>query len=246
MPGEVEDWETEATTWYTTTWYTKRVDFGRSRTRVIRAEYTQPNGHSTVGTRWFPYSLQTGASWRGQIGDLRVTLTWGEPWDWKPRFLDRDGWAWRSSSDGRTLSFRAQGVEPEDGFSVEFFPGARLLGGGAALTWGDSIDLQATRLAELLNRAEKHWDVETGTVRFVMPNGGEVTVREGSRVAQIDLVGSEARAIQLPRPVTRRNVGAGWSREELWVPADQILEAVGFTVTIEEDFRKQIAVRVER
>ncbi|MFB3880320.1 MAG: stalk domain-containing protein [Armatimonadota bacterium] len=54
-------------------WRVKKVQFGRGQTRRVRVRYTSRMGDDTSGARSFSYQIGTGGSWKGPIGDARVT-----------------------------------------------------------------------------------------------------------------------------------------------------------------------------
>lgn len=65
-PGVYEDSDYEAV-------WLKRVSFNEGQARVVKVRYVQRNSYSTFGTRTFEYIFRTGASWQGNIEEIRVT-----------------------------------------------------------------------------------------------------------------------------------------------------------------------------
>ncbi|MCH8978122.1 MAG: hypothetical protein IH945_02625 [Armatimonadetes bacterium] len=65
-PGEYEDID------YKAVWL-KQVSFDEGQARVVKVRYVQRNSYSTFGTQFFEYIFKTGASWQGNIEEIRVT-----------------------------------------------------------------------------------------------------------------------------------------------------------------------------
>jgi hypothetical protein len=55
-------------------WYVRRVHFGAGQTRVVRDQYVGEIGWSLFD-RVFTYTLWTGSSWLGPIGDAELVVT---------------------------------------------------------------------------------------------------------------------------------------------------------------------------
>ncbi len=55
-------------------WHTKRVCFGRGQTRVVRDTFEPSYGGVVGGLKYFTYPMCTGASWKGPIGLMEVSL----------------------------------------------------------------------------------------------------------------------------------------------------------------------------
>jgi len=75
VPARIEGGLVEGP-WDTTRWRVKRVRFGAGQRRHVRVSYTSELG-ITLGNkqrRVFSYKIQTGASWKGPIGSVRVRV----------------------------------------------------------------------------------------------------------------------------------------------------------------------------
>ena len=55
-------------------WHTKRVHFRRGQTRTVRDTYRPYYGGTVMGDSSFYYPMHTGASWKGPIGLMEVTV----------------------------------------------------------------------------------------------------------------------------------------------------------------------------
>lgn len=55
-------------------WHVKDVPFARGQTRKIVDTYTGGIGAEVGGTVWFEYTLQSGASWKGSIGEAVIRV----------------------------------------------------------------------------------------------------------------------------------------------------------------------------
>ncbi len=53
-------------------WWVKEVAFAKGQTRRVKNIYTAPLGGSAMGTNFFQYIVETGASWHGSIGDAVI------------------------------------------------------------------------------------------------------------------------------------------------------------------------------
>lgn len=215
-------------------WYVKRVRFGAGQTRVVRVEYTQPNGEDSMGGRWFPYAVSTGASWRGPIGELQVTVTWCEDWRWDPQPYSYQAWQFRIADDGRRASWLGTEVEPQLDISLYFRPGWQLYFGDSAWLvrpYADGFDASLQDLADML-QAEKRWDVQTRTAELILADGASVRVTEGRWNADVfPEPGGPAAIVTLPRAAYRDD-------GRLWVPADGLLRALGYGVAINVQERR--------
>lgn len=207
-------------------WYVKRVPFGAGQTRAVRVEYRQPNGEDSIGGRWFPYAVSTGASWRGPIGELQVTVTWREDWRWDPKSYSFQAWLFRYSDDGRRASWLGTDVEPQRDISLYFWPGWQLHFGDNAWVvrpYADGFDASLQDLADML-QAEKRWDAQTRTAELMLAGGGSVRVTEDQDSATVlPASGATPTTIALPRPAYTRD-------GRLWVAADGLLRALGYGV----------------
>ena len=56
------------------TWHVKDVPFEAGQTRIIVDEYRARYGGISDGSRFFSYILETGANWKGSIGDALITV----------------------------------------------------------------------------------------------------------------------------------------------------------------------------
>jgi len=215
-------------------WYVKRVPFAAAQARVIRVEYTQPNGEDSMGGRWFPYAVSTGASWRGPIGELQVTVTWREDWAWDPKTYSFQAWLFRYSDDGRRASWLGTQVEPERDISLYFWPGWQVyLRDNAWLVrpYADGFDMSLWHLADLL-QAEKRWDAQTRTAELLLADGTSVRVTEGRWNANvIPEPGGPAAIVTLPR-------SAYMDHGRLWMAADGVLSELGYGVIPRERTRR--------
>jgi len=91
-------------------WHTKRVHFSRGQTRTVRDTF-QPSYGGVVGRlKYFTYPMSTGASWKGPIGLMEVTVRlrgFGgktiEPLDPEPTWRRGGelGWRWRDIEPGK-------------------------------------------------------------------------------------------------------------------------------------------------
>ncbi len=225
-PGVQEDGGQPATSWYT-----KRVRFAAGHTRVVRVEYTQPNGQDSGGGRWFRYAVTTGGSWRGPIGALQVTLRWMEQWSWDPQQHSFARWRFRLSEDGRRASWMGTDVDPRHDISFAFFPGWRAhLADNAWLVRpyesGD-FDVSLFHLSDIL-RADKRWDAETRSAQLVLDDLTVLAFSEGAQSVRVEEPWGEgavsAVVLALPRPTY--HVG-----DRLWTPAANLLRYLGYRTT---------------
>jgi len=56
-------------------WYTLKVKFPVGRDVVVERFYTVENGWTMPGVRYFHYTTETGAAWKGTIGRLQADVT---------------------------------------------------------------------------------------------------------------------------------------------------------------------------
>ena len=224
-PGVQEDREQPARSWYT-----KRVQFAAGQTRAVRVEYTQPNGEDSMGGRWFPYAVSTGASWRGPIGELQMTLRWMEPWAWDPMQPSYAQWRFQLSDDGRRASWLGTDIEPLYDISFYFWPGWRMhLEDNAWLVRPSDggFDVPLRVLSDLL-QAEKIWDPGEGKGYLALPDGRTVVLSPGQSHARVKSWSADWRPsvarVALPHAPYLED-------GQLWTPAAPILSHLGYRVT---------------
>jgi hypothetical protein len=217
-------------------WYVKRVWFEQGMRRTVRNTYTQPNGEDTSGARWFPYTLSTGKSWHGPIGKVTVTLRWRESHEWLVHRLRAvSTWVWQRSTDGRSLSWQGESVEPQHDISLRFYPGWQGLfcDGFSMATMmvhvsGEHVETQIRPLAQILRAGVKFDDrakaarLIRGEQRIVLPVGESYAEIDGER-------------LPLPTPA-RLDI-----HNSLWANADVLWRHFGRRIEID---REEHVVRV--
>jgi hypothetical protein len=209
-------------------WYVKAVRFASGQRRVVRDEYLQPNGEISSGMRFFPYTLETGASWHGPIGQVEFVLRWTEPYEWKLYSARHGPSAWHVSEDGRTVSWTSKDLEPEHNISFYFIPWSGYLycdglALGAFRLSGTDVWTQVRSLAMIL-RATVAYDHRSKTASITTRADGEIHVTAGKPTARVD---GQAFAL----------AGAPYIEDGtwLWLPADAILEHLGHSFEINRE-----------
>jgi len=105
-------------------WRAKTVQFDAGQERTVRVRYGGPLGGDSSGFAFFPYTLYTGASWKGPIGQVEVIINHSDlPEYWEVR-AHPEGYIEKDNS----IAWRWENLEPEPGIStgrlfVSFFPG---------------------------------------------------------------------------------------------------------------------------
>jgi hypothetical protein len=104
--------------------YLKDVKFGAGQTRKVRVSYTGDYGGDVSGKGNLSYVLRTGNSWKGPIGQCRVTVDWSRLKAFAPPELDIDGASprWRQVGTKRSQAVM-RNLRPEADLAVWLTPG---------------------------------------------------------------------------------------------------------------------------
>jgi len=122
LEGQDQSWER---------WRVKKVRFAKGQKRLIRVRYGGGIGGTSDGTCYFEYRLDTGASWKGKIGKVDLTIRLkGFQRYWhvgmSPSGYQRKGnlitWHWENLEPG-TRRKSGSAVKRISGINVDFYPG---------------------------------------------------------------------------------------------------------------------------
>ncbi len=204
-------------------WRVKTVRFKRGETRRVRVRYTSPMGRNTSGDRSFSYAVGTGGSWKGPIGDAKITIHI----EYEPsQYILRAGDDLVVSGPGSLVwhkrSFQPQ---PDAGITVSLIASrwqvhagwrnGDLYPGGDWRVRDGQLWVAVRELANWLG-AQVEW--MSPDVRLLY-GSRSVTIRVGDSVMQVD-----ERQVALPgAPVISGN--------QLLVPVQPIAEALGCRVS---------------
>jgi hypothetical protein len=207
-------------------WYVKQVAFAAGQQRQIRDSYFQPNGEVSDGTQFFPYALQTGASWHGPIGSLTVRLHWAESWEWAPYPERSKQPTWERQPSFSDLVWSAREIEPDFNLRLDFAPGwqALYVDGYPVGQFGrvqvrpepTQTYVAARSLAEVM-QATCEWEWRRRMARFDLSGGRRYLVPRGSHVTRLD-----------GHPLMQDQDAAYEQHGTLWVPISPILHALGW------------------
>lgn len=210
-------------------WYVKQVAFAEGQERQVRVTYRQPNGQVADGTQFFPYALQTGSSWHGPIGAVKVGVLWCEDWDWAPYPRPWEQGEWQAQPNFSDFRWSATEIEPEFDLRFDFAPGWQQLyvDGYRLHDWGtvdvrvvpNQVYLAARTLARVL-QATVEYDARRRRARFHLDGGRRYEVAVGSAQGLLD-----------GQPLAGRDDRAYEQRGTMWVPTTALLHALGWRHT---------------
>lgn len=210
-------------------WYVKQVPFAAGQERQVRVTYQQPHGHVSDGTQFFPYALQTGASWHGPIGSVKVWLLWSEEWDWAPYPRPWDQGEWESQPFLNDFRWSATELEPNFDLRFDFAPGWQQLyvDGYRLYDWGtvdvrvvpSQVYLTARTLARVL-QATVEYEARRRQARFHLDGGRRYEVAVGQQQAFLD-----------GQPLAGHHDAAYEEGGTMWVPTTDLLHALGWRHT---------------
>jgi hypothetical protein len=114
VPTKIEGLEIDKSSWRR--WRTNVVPFAAGQTRRVEVRYQQKLGETPQRTRFFTYDLETGASWKGKIGQTRLRVD----------FRDVTGYACMDGDvlEHEDLRYKWRNYEPtaENNYFIEFYP----------------------------------------------------------------------------------------------------------------------------
>jgi hypothetical protein len=100
-------------------WHVKNVHFAAGQTRTIIDEYRGGMGGDSGGAASFRYTLISGASWKGKIGEADITVdTSAMPKSKKIQSIRPKGYVRR----GSVIKWHFTNLEPKEDVSIEFVP----------------------------------------------------------------------------------------------------------------------------
>jgi hypothetical protein len=114
--------------------WVKTVHFGAGQTRRVRVSYQAWYSGDVSGRSWFTYILKTGGTWRGTIGECRITVDWTKMnRGSRPEFELRDG-------QGREVEWKPIGFRRRQAVLRDFSPKEDLWLSMVEGFWSFSID----------------------------------------------------------------------------------------------------------
>ena len=207
---------------YAGLWMAK-VRFDRGQTRVITDRYVAGGEYTSDGLQHLSYTLVSGATWKGSIGDGLIRVL----------FDDSQGWVYRThpastQRPGQVLEWRFHDLEPNEDFSVswqpaftcltvngrrefeQFVPGiereqaANAVRQSPARKRGDLVEMSLRQACDELGLSLSAWPKPIGYYLELRRCGRLVQCREGSITAFAD-----GRAVRLRAAPIRQG---GWMR----------------------------------
>ena len=210
--------------------WVKKVRFEAGQTRTVRNIYVGGGGGSVTGRRLFGYVLSAGASWKGSIGLLTVTvdLTGLGRVSWER--IEPPGY---TRSENR-ITWRWANVEPTRDVFMTYFPGYDDIWvdgekWSPGMSWGPAPQLEAGEVVTSLRQIghwlgeeapRLSWDPKTKSASVEIA-GKRVVTTAGSEAAMVD--GREI-------PLGRKAALAGHQGSVLVAPLGPIAKAVGAAV----------------
>ncbi|HUV04424.1 MAG TPA: stalk domain-containing protein [Armatimonadota bacterium] len=212
-------------------WHVKDVGFGAGQTRLIVNEYTCPLGRDSGGNRFFSYTLRSGKTWKGKIGEAIITVDASEvssyykvspPESPKPYVLR-----------GSRITWTLRDFEPDEDISVSLTPKHQIFIGGpatgspVAVADPEVFGKHGVAMASVWQLRHLHgcstsWDK---VKRQCTITYGErsVELRPGSKTAIL----SKTEEIRLPR-------APHLAEGRLVVPIINVAKALGMTVSYDQ------------
>lgn len=219
--------------WDTTRWRVKRVRFGAGQRRRVQVSYAAELG-ITLGNRnirVFSYKIETGASWKGPIGSVRVRVFGhydpDRNWLEVDRTFQRTGptsfeWRARNLEPKATLEFGYYGddIAVTSGGELVWWYGRETAGSYAYIRQGQAW-LEAAMAAQAVGAA-----VEVRGPEVVLTRGARVvSLRPGTRT----MIRNGERLTLAKAPYMRRG--------HLMVPLRPVATALGAAVTFDAKSR---------
>ncbi len=209
-----------------TAWHTKQVHFAAGQTRLVRDTYQAEYGGSVAGDNCFYYPMYTGASWRGPIGLMQVTVRLHEftgktVSEVRPEPHEREG---------STMRWTFRDVEPgEDDAPWSVYIG--FYGFYTGLRWNGAVPCQVPHsYAELRNGRvfiPARWDWPVADWVEYDARTGTATITKGLHSFRLKVGSRRALADgsswQLPAPPYVHD-------ERLMIPLRPFVEALGGSV----------------
>jgi hypothetical protein len=221
-----------------TSWYVKRVDFAQGQTRTVEDDYFSMYGRlNTLGSlaeETFRYVLETGATWRGAIGEIAVNVDATRLGNIRkielPSGCVKSGyhqWKWI-----------ARNVKPKDNFRITLRPHSPLLNGedvsqrmdDPSWTWLEDpsgiVMIHSGFISAVGGKQVTDVRKRTCTVRY----GGHVLVmKDGTRDALLD-----SKVVNLPISIDVPHRYYEGSAQESAVPLVAIIKWFGGSVTTDK------------
>ncbi len=239
-------------------WYVRTVHFAAGQQRTTRVTYSAELGGDSVGRRFFPYVLRTGASWKGSIGYGRIVID-GRSLQPDYAVEIRDNGEFRRQ--GNLLVWEFLDLEPTDQhdlfISIEprniirlyirsssppneptasYLP-LKWQGEPTAIVRNGVLYAQWDALAEalgLMPRTHWHWDSSQRRLRVVVAGRTLIARPNETRVS----VNQQMHGLKSPLLYQR----AIYKEPLLWVPVREFLKLLGYEVQIERSVSKETSV----
>lgn len=197
-------------------WHVKDVPFAAGQTRTVVDEYTGGMGNEVGGYTWFWYTLISGASWKGKIGEAKITVDTSSMLEqYAVGSISPKGYTRR----GGIIKWTLRNLEPKENVEITFVPVVRVTANGEL--YPDALYERRNGVSMVTAGQLGMLDIEAKTRRHkcVLSHGKRtLTVTAGSRNAVLD----KASKVLLPRaPFV--------SDGEMVVPLAEVVRAFGGT-----------------
>lgn len=225
-------------------WYVRKLWFGPGQTRKVVNTYVQPNGDTSGGSHWFPYTIWTAGSWKGPIERLDITARWREPYLWsigagaQVKLPDVAGPP-QVSDDLRTVTWSRRDLEPTRehaaGISLHFFPAWPRAVVNGADDWGSGVGRWFLVYSDLamapLRRVARMLDLEC------LWADGVATLSDGEGSFFVCQLGSQ-KAVANGESTTLRRAPMLWSApglrtNHMYAPIRPICQAFGWQCSLD-------------
>jgi hypothetical protein len=205
-------------------WHVKDVPFAAGQTRTVVDEYAGGMGGDSAGWENFNYTLITGASWKGKIGEAKITV------DASPMLekytitsISPKGYTRR----GGLIKWTLRNLEPKEDVEIIFVPAVKITLNGAEASPFLLYERRNGISMTFVNGLDDTLAVKAKTrlPKCVLSHGTHtLTVTVGSRIAVLD----RTRKIVLPR-------APFLAGHEVIVPLAAVVRALGGTARHHKD-----------
>ena len=205
-------------------WHVKDVHFGAGQTRTVVNEYESGFGYDSMGGISFAYVLRTGASWKGKIGQARITVdVSGVPSHYSIS-LSPQGY----HKEGDVVTWVLRDFEPNEDIGVYMMPKRLTLNGDIYIgMWSTYRIVDGAAIAKL---------------RFLQEAGGSLeydskhracTVNYGSRA--LKLTADSRTAVLNGSEKTTLPLAPTLKAGRLIVPIAAVVRALGGSATFDKE-----------
>lgn len=211
-------------------WFVKDVHFEAGETLTVVDTYTGGVGRNVDGHNWFRYVLKTGASWKGTIGSVEVSVDVSD-------FMRRSNIVSLSpagySRKGGVVKWNLKDLEPNEDISVVLISNVMVsfYDGKESYSYSYPDDLiENTNMVEAHQLFYPKGSMEKQNGKYLMKaNGHSLLLTPGSKIAVLD----GKKEIKLPQAPYVKD-------EDLIIPIASVVRSLGGKATLRKGKEQEI------